>query len=611
MNRKVLLGSKSEETIPCNHRLQGIVGTSIFVIQKLKLNMKKALLLLLTSILSLCASAQALTTDALSHRSGVEVVIRFNNPTGKTANFDMGVGVFHSEGYVEPLSVLTSTSGIAPGSMRNSQFFNLNGKLDNLPNGSIVVPISRFVNLYPWYIAKNPSEIHFQKIVRGNKAVLTTNAGIAVKYPLLAPHFENFEHSIKRGQNTNISLRVSNQGYARFHNTVYLLSSDPAHRVLGKKALALDVKAEENLSVSYSPSISGKVTLTLALDEAGTKVVAQQEITVEEKSNVGLVSYWTNEQVELDYDEEGVVETPEEAIAIRCKDKDIQIRPNTNPNTLYFLPADATIPESLAGHNVVLGNRAKNISIEDLHSFDTPLPFTAEHAVYRREVGKTTTGNGSNWQTIVLPFAVQQICVESDKHPITWRKQEGDEGHFWLREFNRVEGDVCYFSDAQSFASHTPYIVSFPGTAIQGRSLEGETLLWKADNVEFRVAKAEVIHGRFYFVGSLTGESVQYDYILNDAGNKFERQPRGYVPAQRASFYIATADQHPTQALNIAFDHRLTGLNTQWKESSVAPTMAYTLAGRPVGRVQQSNGKWQIDHLAPGVYLIAGQRIVR
>ena len=55
----------------------------------------------------------------------------------------------------------------------------------------------------------------------------------------------------------------------------------------------------------------------------------------------------------------------------------VVIKPNNNPNTLYYLRSDATVPTSLSKKNVIKGTSASSITMLGGYDFYVPKSFTA------------------------------------------------------------------------------------------------------------------------------------------------------------------------------------------------------------------------------------------
>lgn len=571
--------------------------------------MKKLYLLLFTIIWMLNLSAQLLNSESFGAR-GSQAITAFHNNTGKTDAFDMGVGIFHPQGYIEPLKYHTTNPTLQAGGSTSVLWFDLESKMPGLTEQDVIVPISRIADTDPWYITLNPAQAYVQKEYSYGQWRLSQRRNNPVRYPLLTPQF-SVQGTPVVGQPIQISVRVANKGYAPFNGQVYLTSDDFDATDLGQQALSLAVGAERTLQFTYTPSQATEVELKLCLDAAYTEVAATYRITVSDGQPQPRATYWTATLTPQSIYTPGPIVTPSEAVALGIQEMGAGIQPNSNPNTLYFLPAGSSVPASLAGRNVVVGDKAERLVIEDGKPYETPLQFTATTAIYRRPMGQTTDGRGSGWQTIVLPFRPDEVCVASDGRSIDWRKREGDTGRFWLRELDRVEGTTCHFTDVQHIDSHTPYLLSLPGSTLGALSLAGETLEWKASNVDITSYDIEVVKGNYQFLGTLTGVAVSDAYVLNAEGNRFVKQTQAQVQAQRAYFLVSGASVAPTRGLDIAFDSKPTGLSAAPTQPDVAPTAVYTLAGQRVGTAIKVDGQWQLPQLPRGVYLVGGQRVLR
>lgn len=308
---------------------------------------------------------------------------------------------------------------------------------------------------------------------------------------------------------------------------------------------------------------------------------------------------------------------PDDVVAVDFSTvKDMNFVPNSKTNTLYILANDAQIPASLQGKNVVRDGRIEQLTLSDEQPFYTPVPFTADRVVYTRAVKEGTSGDGKGWETIVLPFSPQYIKVQGEDRELTWRKQAGDDGKFWLRQFTGINGGSCYFNDAQSFEAFTPYIVAFPGRALGKLSLAGKILEYSAEQVYIPAhTSSRLTTSRYSFVGAMIQKNESNTYVLDATGSVFRRQDAATILPFRASFHSTDNFTHYAPALKIAFDGTLTALGQTPSGStlsSATPSAAvYNLSGQLVGKAVQHKGIWQLQHLPKGVYVVQGQRVMR
>lgn len=142
--------------------------------------------------------------------------------------------------------------------------------------------------------------------------------------------------------------------------------------------------------------------------------------------------------------------TPEDALAVELNGTNIKnLKPNSNPNCLYFLNDTDAKPASLEGRNVVvLANdeyTAENIKLTDGYEFMTPRWFTAKQIAYKRTF---TESERNTLTTLLLPFTAQKCEAGGEAFTLEKMLLAADQA-----------GKV-YFSDTpEMIAGGTPAIV--------------------------------------------------------------------------------------------------------------------------------------------------------
>lgn len=132
-----------------------------------------------------------------------------------------------------------------------------------------------------------------------------------------------------------------------------------------------------------------------------------------------------------------------------------------NPNMLIYVAADSLAPANR--DNVVIGDLAKNVVLTDVASgngsFYCPREFKAEMISYTHEYKQTTeVGVSRGWETIALPFDVQNI-VHENMGLIAPFGNSTSEKHFWLRQLTQ-QG----LSQATTIQANWPYLISMPNS---------------------------------------------------------------------------------------------------------------------------------------------------
>ena len=225
-----------------------------------------------------------------------------------------------------------------------------------------------------------------------------------------------------------------------------------------------------------------------------------------------------------------------------------------NPNCLFFLASDATIPDVLNGRNVVKGSTAESITLTNGNNFYTPIAFVANNISFKRTF-TIGAGESSGWHSLVLPFAV--TSVKTGEKTLDWFHRSYDTGkNFWLKTFISDEPDYVYFDyvDDNVMKANTPYIIAVPddrfGTKWQ---LTGKEMTFSGTNAMIEPTANAVISGNNYnFCGSTVGQTLTEGYVLNSEGSCFVTvTSETAVPAFTAWFTVANFSSLSRQALNI------------------------------------------------------------
>ncbi len=267
----------------------------------------------------------------------------------------------------------------------------------------------------------------------------------------------------------------------------------------------------------------------------------------------------------------------------------VAVTKGSNPNCLYLLKSDATVPSTLVDANVVKGGTAEQITLTDDDNYDdddncdfwSPIGFTAEKISYSRKFTVPASSTGG-WSTIILPFDVAEVKV--GEKTVDWFHSATDEGkNFWVKTFTGEESGKVLFDYAQEMKANTPYIIAVPGdTWGEEWQMTGKVVTFYAENQTIKPTKVEQQSGDVYnFCGSTKSQTVKDVYMLNNAGKSFVKKstdtPSG---AFRGWFSGSTISSLSRQALSIGSGSP-TGISTTLKDSEVKSAL-YDLQGRKI-----------------------------
>lgn len=275
---------------------------------------------------------------------------------------------------------------------------------------------------------------------------------------------------------------------------------------------------------------------------------------------------------------------------------------STNPNCLYLLPENATVPTLLNGRNVVCGNTAASVSLTDGHDFFSPIAFTADAMSYTRTF-TIPAGGTSGWSTLMLPFKATSVTCEG-MGKVDWFHSGADTGkNFWLKSFTGDAVSELNFGYTDELEANTPYIIAVPGdTWGDSWQMTDKAVTFSATNAAIQPTAAHTLSGNNYKFTGHTMATTQSDvYALNAAGSDFVLETSDInIPAFRAWFSAANINSLNLPKLTIG-DGTANGIHavvadpTEWGTDGWYTLMGVKLSGKPQ---------------LPGIYINNGKKII-
>lgn len=289
----------------------------------------------------------------------------------------------------------------------------------------------------------------------------------------------------------------------------------------------------------------------------------------------------------------------------------------SNPNLLLYIKSGDYAPGSV--NNVIVNGTAKSITLTDAHSgndFYCPQAFKAERITYTHRYGmRTGMGESRGWETIALPFDVQQVTLgdKSLKPFAAWRS--GDAAMpFWLYLLSSNG-----YAEAESIKAYTPYLISMPNNEkyIANYRLSG-AVVFTAENVEIK--KSDEVNIAEYknrkFVPNFATQETNAGYYALNVNNEYETYQGG--EAEGSKFVLNLRKIHPFEAYMTTaagtrtidlFDSMTTSIKDNWMiEEDPSILRVYDLNGRMVG---QGTSIEDIKQLLPkGIYVVNHQKII-
>lgn len=306
-----------------------------------------------------------------------------------------------------------------------------------------------------------------------------------------------------------------------------------------KELKSLSVPASETVTVPFSFQVAVGDVVIAEITEVngnGTTYYYSGAYTV----NAGVVT-WTADGQRTVTAPTSDITVGDNIVAIELDEiplTDVTITPNSNPNTLYIIGANATTPSTLSGKNVVKGYKADNIVLQDGYNFFFPRTVMVEgNATYTRTPALACNGT-KGWSTIALPFAVQQV-TDADNQPIDWRHaSDTSDNDFWLREFKGVSGGEVAFSDVEKWVANQPYVIGVPS------DLKDKNLTFSATATKVMpTTTSTTVTTNYQFVGTSLDKTLANAYVMNNDGSAFVPTADATVKAGYAYFNVGAATQ--------------------------------------------------------------------
>lgn len=291
------------------------------------------------------------------------------------------------------------------------------------------------------------------------------------------------------------------------------------------------------------------------------------------------------------------------AMAIDCRglSSTTYIKGITNTNCIYYITADQKPSSSyyfLYGKNLIIDGVADKISLDAANGFYVPEAFTATEISYTRTFEKGQNADKKPyWYTMILPFEVNNVVVESTGKNIDWfHNANQTRKHFWVMALTAADGENLTFDYAADWQANVPYIVSVPGDRWGDNwNLAGKALVFKGLDVTVPVTELKgVTYGNVSFNGTYSSKTVT-GYVLDSEANKFTLTENATVAGYNA--YITTAPE--VKKLNIVTPFGdATGIDSIESAADSSDDRIYTLSGVRVSKPQR------------GVYIKNGKKVV-
>ncbi len=256
--------------------------------------------------------------------------------------------------------------------------------------------------------------------------------------------------------------------------------------------------------------------------------------------------------------------------------------PENHGNLLLFVPQ-----ESGYGGNVVINGVAETITLVDGKPYNSPYDYTAKTISFAKNFTKQTAiGKSGGWESMVVPFDVEQISFEGKNITPFGAYNSGENLLCWLAEMNG-SGE---FEMVSSIRADRPLLVAMPNSEEYDSSyiIAGD-VVFSATDAQIKATPRPDLSPSQTFVLRGTYEAIEEQskvYTLNDEiynvlyegdcmpGAVFVANERDVRPFEA---YVFTSNPQRSATLKIG-GVRPTGIETLL-DIQYAPDAWYTLQG--------------------------------
>ena len=221
----------------------------------------------------------------------------------------------------------------------------------------------------------------------------------------------------------------------------------------------------------------------------------------------------------------------------------------SNPNLLLYVNSEEQAPEGI--NNVVVDGKAKSITLTDAtgnSNFYAPVAFQVDTIKYTRNFQqKTEPGVSCGWETIVLPFTVEDITHESLTRNYTITPFSNYWGYDNQRPFWLYTLDNNDIRPAYGIEANVPYLICMPNADEYGDqyNLAGN-VTFMATNVDIAVSKPiEEMQGDITFVPTYQSVPASADVFTLNVNQEYKGYPAGSL------FVSNFRDVRPFEAYSI------------------------------------------------------------
>ena len=277
-----------------------------------------------------------------------------------------------------------------------------------------------------------------------------------------------------------------------------------------------------------------------------------------------------------------------------------------NTNTVYVVDASAAVPAGLEGANVVHGNEAEEINLNDTYPFIAPRPFVAKKITYSRVISTGSTGTNA-WDALALPFTPTETTAGGTA--LTFKQSDSDDGNFYVKEFSQIDDNKNVdFTYVSSIKANIPYVVKIAQGDLVGKTFTFSTT--DADIDATGQAAMKAMTSAYTYTGVTYNDAEKNIYVLNANGTAFEPTTiQKTVKAFRG--YFTTKLDDAAKATAIPIEEEVTGISNITTDMTDGTAVSiFSIDGKQVGKVKVEKGTINLKSLPKGVYIVKGKKII-
>ena len=305
------------------------------------------------------------------------------------------------------------------------------------------------------------------------------------------------------------------------------------------ETMTISIPSGETKTIPIRCSLAIGDNILFRVSDANGKIIQDVVLTV----TAGVITWSANGERKA-VAPTNTINVADDVLAINLDELDINgvtIMPNSNPNTIYYLAGDATVPASLNGKNVVKGFKAVgNITLQDGYNYYIPKMFNVDGTISYTRTTETAGDENKGWSTIVLPFSVDKVMNATDNQQVDWtHRSDSENKDFFVKEFVGLNDTEVAFENVETWMPNVPYIISVPGgnNGLVGKEMEFSSTSTKV----FPMETSTVVTNDYSFIGTPYEKTLYNVYVMNSIGTAFEPSEEATVGAGNAYFTVSSA----------------------------------------------------------------------